>query len=193
MVQLEASATQDRSLSLRRPQMTATFAVMLLGAILFYLGWVLPSIGGSVIVPTTVVFGVGVAAALVGALVARTRPRRWALYLFPLGAVLVSILGAIWTFQFSLPTSIQFSNATTRAELALSQLKTSLRQGRVVPTPLVLGTLDRQHRPLASPLRRMRQHVIARRRFAGVRHISKGWNTIRCSRVRTVRSCNFSR
>ena len=151
MVQVVPAATQDAPLSLHRDRITATFAVILLGAILGYLGWVLPSVGGSVILPTLVVFGIGAAVALVSALVARKRPRRSALHVFTLGAVIVTILGAIWTFQFSLPASIRFSNATAQAESALSQLNTSVHQYGVASTPLCSMHATGSIGPLQAP------------------------------------------
>ena len=105
-----------------------TSAIVALVAIgLAYLGWVLPSPGGSLVVPTSVVLGIGCAAGIACWIITG----RWATTAAVLG---VTVLAAVWTFSFSLPARIAWdSNATSQAQTALQHLASSPRNPYGVP------------------------------------------------------------
>ncbi len=88
-----------------------------------YLGWILPAPGGSIFLPTLLVSGLGFSIAAVSWLVASVRPRP-GVRPFALGVAVVAVVGAVWTFQFSLPASIAWdSSATTHAQAVLANLE----------------------------------------------------------------------
>ena len=120
-------------------------AIALVPLLLGYLGWILPSVGGSVVIPTLIVFGIGLLIVIIGCAVAMDRPR-WKP--FAIGAVIATVLASIWTFQFSLALQIQFSNATAQAKAAL-QRSYSSQDGIPVCTVQASGSLG----PLSAPYR----------------------------------------
>ena len=120
-------------------------AIALVPLFLGYLGWILPSVGGSVVIPTLIVFGIGLLIVIIGCAVAVDRPQ-WKP--FAVGAVIATILASIWTFQFSLALQIQFSNATAQATAAL-QRSSSSRDGIPACTVHASGSLG----PLSAPYR----------------------------------------
>jgi hypothetical protein len=103
----------------------AILAIVADALILFYLGWTIPSVGGSLVIPTVIVFGIGAAVAVVGSLVARARLHHQELGIFAVSSSIVAVLAAIWTFQFAMPFAIWSSNATAQAQAALSALQYS--------------------------------------------------------------------
>jgi hypothetical protein len=123
VVQLALPPAESREIpenrTVRSLAIPALFVVTLL---LGYLGWILPSVGGSVIVPTGIVFGIGLCAVVIGCILAAYRPQ-WKL--FAIGAIVGTILASVWTFQFSLAMQVEFSRATTQANAALSALEHS--------------------------------------------------------------------
>jgi hypothetical protein len=131
------------------------FAIVLVALGLGYLGWVLPSVGGSLLSPALSVFGVGFASAVAGGLflwrmeAARRLPK-----VFLIGTGVVAVLAAIWTFQLSLPLAVWTSNASEQAEAALSQLEHSPldHQGVVPPSSCVEQTAGGVG-PLSAPYR----------------------------------------
>jgi hypothetical protein len=103
--------------------LTELVAVAGVALILGYLGWILPTVGGSLLLPTIIVVGVGVALAATGALIARKfRRPTGRIKVFVVGAAIATTLAGIWAFQFSLPVALWSSNATTEAQAALSAL-----------------------------------------------------------------------
>jgi hypothetical protein len=93
--------------------------LVLMAFVLGYLGWVLPSAGGSLVVPTLIVFGIG--CVFVVALAFLTGSLGVAL--MAMGVVAVA---SLWTFSFSIPASLTWgSGATSHAEAALAQLSSS--------------------------------------------------------------------
>jgi len=68
----------------------ATAIVALVAFVLGYLGWVLPSPGGSLVVPTLIVFGIGCAAGITCWIVTGSRATAVAI----LG---LSVLASVWT------------------------------------------------------------------------------------------------
>ena len=101
--------------NLRRPRLFVAVLLTCDALILGCLGWVLPSPGGSLVIPTLIVFGIGCLVAV--ALWIATGGR----------AVVVSLIGiagvaSLWTFAFSLPASLAWnSGATVQALAALSR------------------------------------------------------------------------
>jgi hypothetical protein len=80
-------------------------AIALVPILLGCLGWMLPSVGGSVVIPAAIVFGTGLLIVIIATAVAMDRPR-WRP--FAIGAVIATVLMSIWTFEFSLSMQIQF-------------------------------------------------------------------------------------
>lgn len=70
----------------RRGQAIALVLAVLISIALGLAGWMLPSYGGSLVVPTAIVFGMGAALALEGGILASFRPRRF---------------GDLWLFTFA--------------------------------------------------------------------------------------------
>jgi hypothetical protein len=98
-------------------------SALTVGLVLVVLGWWLPSPGGSVIVPTLIVFGAGAVLTIVGVLalplVRVNRPvPTWFL---GLSSVLVLAVTA-WTLYFSMATQLVLSNADEQATKALAAL-----------------------------------------------------------------------
>ena len=121
MVPVRTEIPKTISLSTRRTQLAAVLAVAISALILFYLGWVLPSVGGSLVVPTLIVLGTGVAFVLVIGLILRARASRTELIVLIVGSLVVVGAAAVWTFQFALPLALWTSGATAQARAALSQ------------------------------------------------------------------------
>jgi hypothetical protein len=79
-----------------------------------YLGWVLPSVGGSLAIPTLIVLGIGCAIA-VGWWISF---RDWAVVI---AVIAITIGASVWTFAFSLPTSLAWdSGATVQVQRAVA-------------------------------------------------------------------------
>jgi hypothetical protein len=95
---------------------------IVVGLALGYLGWVLPTPGGSVLIPTLVVAGVGVLVALVAGVFA-LHPHLRSLRVFCAGVLVLTIAASIWTYAFSLPASIAWdASATHQAQFVLARI-----------------------------------------------------------------------
>ena len=103
----------------KAPGALAAVLLILTALALGYLGWVLPSAGGSLAVPTLIVFGAGIIAT--GAW--------WFVTHDPIVVMLtvvIALAGSIWTFGFSIPASLTWgSDATSQAQAILSRLGSS--------------------------------------------------------------------
>lgn len=87
--------------------------------VLGYLGWVLPSAGGSLAIPTLIVFGTGCVIAVAWWICFRS----WAVVV---SVVAITIAASVWTFAFSLPASLAWgSDATAQAQAVLARLDAS--------------------------------------------------------------------
>lgn len=122
------------------------------GLVLGYLGWILLSPGGSIAIPTLVVFGAGAVVAFVASMVAlSSNPLRlFAKYLaFAVGSM--TILATVWTWQFALPASVAWSSATTQAQQALTTAADGPKDAHGMPlhpcTTVTTGSVG----PLAAP------------------------------------------
>jgi hypothetical protein len=97
---------------------------VVVGIVLGYLGWVLPSPGGSLIVPTLIVLGVGLALAGCSWIVACFAPHRRGLWVFAVATGILTLFAAAWTFWFSLPAAMwSDSGAVQQAQNALLKLR----------------------------------------------------------------------
>lgn len=98
--------------------------------------------GGSLIVPTGIVFGIGAAFALLGGSLAWVHPQRFGdLWLFSFAVAAFTILASVWTFSFSLPASLEWdSGATNQARSALAQLGQRAKHGIAPVQPCVVVT-----------------------------------------------------
>lgn len=127
VVLLANEVTEVRQGRLRVPWVVAALILSSVGILLFYLGWILPSPGGSVVVPTLVTFGIGCVAGL--ALWIATGSRA-----IPITAVTITLVASVWTFQFSLAASVAWgSNATAQAQEALARVKSGPRSAVGIP------------------------------------------------------------
>jgi hypothetical protein len=105
----------------------AIVGAVLVGLVLGYLGWVLPVPGGSVIVPTLVVAGIGALTACLGAIFA-LHPTHRSLWVFCGMVVGFTIAASVWTYQFAIPASVAWDgNAVPQARLALARVGGSLQ------------------------------------------------------------------
>jgi len=141
----EVKVADDGRLHL--PAALTTAIVTSVAIVLGYLGWVLPSPGGSLVVPTLIVFGIGCAAGIACWII----PGSWATAVAVLG---VTVLASVWTFSFSLPASMAWdSNATSQAQTALQQLASAPRNQYGVPlrpcSTMVTGSIG----PIGAPYR----------------------------------------
>lgn len=87
-----------------------------------YLGWTLPDVGGSVIVPTLIVFAIGAILTIAGSALVRLLDL---LRVLAISSLVITVLATIWTFQFSLAMRLQFSNATAQAIAVLNSAEHS--------------------------------------------------------------------
>jgi hypothetical protein len=115
--------TPDRPPDVVPPRSHAVLVVLGalgVGLVLGYLGWILPSPGGSIVLPTLIVFGSGGLLVFTASMIAlSSAARRWAMMLaVAVGAV--TILATVWTWEFALPASIAWSDATSQAQQALA-------------------------------------------------------------------------
>jgi hypothetical protein len=107
---------------------------LVVGPVLGYLGWVLPSPGGSLVAPTAVVAAAGLATAMVAWVVACFRPAWRDLWTFAVAAAVCTVLAAVWTFEFSLPAAMAWdASATPSAARALLQVQHGPLSPRGVP------------------------------------------------------------
>lgn len=125
----------------RRGQAIALILAVLIGIALGLAGWMLPSYGGSLVVPTAIVFGMGAALSLGGGVLASFRPRRFGdLWLFTFAVAVFTLLASFWTFAFALPASLEWdSTATHQAQLTLAHLAQKAKDGVVVVPCVVVG------------------------------------------------------
>lgn len=127
MVLLAPQVTLDRDEPQQLP-VVVTGAVLFVTAILLsVLGWVLPTAGGSLVIPTLIVFAIGCAIGIAFWFISGT----WA-SLLCLAAITAA--ASVWTFAYSLPTAMVLdSNATSQAQAALVQLASSPRGRYGIP------------------------------------------------------------
>jgi hypothetical protein len=119
---------------IRRRSIVAIVLSVFVAIILGYLGWVLPSPGGSLVVPALIVLGVGLALAGCSWIVACFTPRRRGLWKFAVVTGILSLLAAAWTFWFSLPAAMwSDSGAVQQAQNALIKLSREPTSSNGVP------------------------------------------------------------
>jgi hypothetical protein len=112
----------------RRVPRLATVAIFVVLAVLLgYLGWVLPSAGGSLAFPTLIVFGIGCAVGFVYLIITGSRATAVAF-------AAITVAASVWTFAYSLPASVAWdSTATSQAQAALLRLTSSPRSQYGIP------------------------------------------------------------
>ena len=130
----------------------AAVTVVVVGFGLGTLGTQLVTPGESLAVPTSIVAAAGGTLALIAWVVASFRAGRQAGWIFAVGTALVTVLACLWTFEFALPASIEWSSATAQAHATFSQLQHSPENvhGTVVPPPCTLHTTGSVG-PLSAP------------------------------------------
>jgi hypothetical protein len=114
--------------------------VVVIGIGLGAQGSMLVTPGQSLAVPTAIVAAVGGGIMLVAWLVASFRAGRQAGWIFAVGAAVVTVLACLWTFEFALPASIEWSDATAQAQAAFGRLQHSPENfhGTVPPQPCIV-------------------------------------------------------
>jgi hypothetical protein len=97
---------------------------LLVGLVLGYLGWVLPTPGEPILTPTLVVAATGAAIGGLSWFVACFKPAWRDLWTFAVAVFVLTVAASFWTFEFSLPAAMAWdSSATQRAQSALLQLQ----------------------------------------------------------------------
>ena len=95
-----------------------------MGVFLGYLGWTLPTVGGSLVTPTLAVLLVGAGIAGTTWVAACFRPHRRALWVFSVVVGVLTLVAAAWTLEFALPASLAWqSSATHQAETLLTRIR----------------------------------------------------------------------
>lgn len=108
----------------RRSEVVALVAALTVGVALGCLGWVLPTVGGSLATPTLIVFGIGAGVTLVGWVVASFVPQRRAAWVFAVTVGLSTVLATVWTIEFSLPAAVALdADASQEAQQALLRVQ----------------------------------------------------------------------
>ena len=109
-------------------------AALTVGVALGCLGWVLPTVGGSLATPTLIVFGIGAGVTLVGWVVASFVPQRRAAWIFAVTVGVCTVPAAVWTFEFSLPAAVVFdTHASQQAQQALLRVQAEPKNAEGVP------------------------------------------------------------
>jgi len=138
----------------RRATGVAVGAAILVGLVLGYLGWSLPVLGGSLVIPTLIVFAIGAVIAAGASILLLARPYRRDLRVFTLAVVAFTLVASVWTFQFSLAASVAWdSGATHQAQLALAQVSRGPKNANGVPLNPCLNISTGSIGPLNSPYR----------------------------------------
>jgi hypothetical protein len=116
--------------------------------VLGVLGWILPTAGGSLAIPTLIVFGIGCAIGVGFWFISGT----WA-SLVCIAAI--TVLASVGTFAFSLPVAMVFdSGATSQAQAALVQLASSPKGRFGVPLYPCVTVVTGSVGPVNAPYQR---------------------------------------
>jgi hypothetical protein len=136
-----------RSGRLHVPTAVTAVLLLLIAVVLAYLGWVLPDPGGSLAIPTLIVFGIGSLVALAIWIVTGS-------IAIAMTAIGLSVVASVWTFEFSMPAKVAWgSSATAQAQAVLLPLATAPRNSfGVVPEQCSMH-LTGSVGPLAAPYR----------------------------------------
>lgn len=143
-----ADEVKPTDVSRLRLSVALTVAIVALVAIfLGYMGWVLPSPGGSLAVPTLIVSGIGCAVGVACWIITGRRAAAVAV-------LAITAAASVWTFAFSLPASVAWdSNATSQAQTALQELASSPRNQYGVPLRPCSTTITGSVGPIGAPYR----------------------------------------
>jgi hypothetical protein len=148
--------TKNADVVTARPLKWLAFsAALVTGSILGCLGSILQTPGGSLAIPTLEVFALGIGLAVIAWVFALMQTRQRWRRIYPFWMTVVSIIAAVWTFQFSLPASLSWdSGATAQANSILSHLHTEAQKhnGIAPHEPCTLQTTG-SIGPLAAPYR----------------------------------------
>jgi hypothetical protein len=127
MVVLARQVTLARDEPRPLPVVVTGGMLFMTALLLGVLGWILPTAGGSLAIPTLIVLAIGCAIGLTFWFVSGSWPP-----LVCLAAI--TAVASVWTFAFSLPTAVALdSSATSQAQAALVQLASSPRSRYGIP------------------------------------------------------------
>jgi hypothetical protein len=111
----------------------AVAAALVVGIALGYLGWALPVPGGSILIPTLIVLGVGLSLSVL-IFVFALHPNRSYLWIAFVLVSVFTVAASFWTYEFSIPASVAWDlGATRQAESALLRVTTAPKNGNGVP------------------------------------------------------------
>lgn len=152
VIEVADTPTERLPGSAPRARWSAAVVAVVVGLGLGALGTVLVTPGQSLAVPTAWVAGIGGALVLGSWVVASFRAGRQAGWILAVSTAAVTVLAAVWTFEFALPTAIEWSDATVQAQNALSLIQHSPQNhnGTVPPQPCVVHTTGSVG-PLSAP------------------------------------------
>ncbi|HLX88453.1 MAG TPA: hypothetical protein VKR22_08385 [Acidimicrobiales bacterium] len=111
----------------RTPLWWFLIAAVLVGAFLVWLSLVLPVPGGSVLVPTGIVVGVGVAIGAGGGIVLLACRELGGSGVFAASVFLLTALTGIWTFELSLPFQMAWASSSSSSQV--KQILGNLERG----------------------------------------------------------------
>ncbi len=192
----EVKLAQDGRL--RVPRLVTATILVAIAIVLGYLGWVLPSPGGSLVFPTLIVFGSGCASGIVYWIITGGRATA-------VTVAAITVTASVWTFAYSLPTSVAWdSSATSQAQAALLQLSSSPRSHYGIPlhpcsTKLIgrVGPINAPYRECAvsTPEGHFVLFTVAGQNARGVGYTDRGAATFldECSRHLTGEWWMFTR
>src|ERR1700722_19371577 len=131
----------------RRTWVLPTVTLLMVAVFLGCLGWLLPSPGGSLVIPTLIVFTTGCALGAIDWIVVGS----WRTVI---AVVAITVVASLWTFAFSVPASLGLdSAATSQAQTALVQLATSERNQYGIPLHPCSTRVTGSVGPIGAPYR----------------------------------------
>jgi hypothetical protein len=132
---------------LRVPRLITAGTLAVTAIVLAWLGWTLLSPGGSLVIPTLIVFGVGCAISITYWIVTGSGAAAVAL-------IVITVAASVWTFAIALPVAVVLDpSADSQANAAFTQLAASPRSQYGIPMHPCSAKLAGSVGPLDAPYR----------------------------------------